>query len=128
MSAVKLELKLPVSLEAPAKARHSLDRLAGNVAPEVLDKVRLLVSELVTNSVRHADLGPNDWVTLEVETQMGGVRVEVTDPGPGFERQTVVHDPHRTSGWGLYLVDQLSDDWGFNRRPAAASVWFKIRC
>ena len=41
------------------------------------------------------------------------LRVEVTDQGAGFEPTVLRPDPgERPGGWGLWLVDQLTDRWG----------------
>jgi anti-sigma regulatory factor (Ser/Thr protein kinase) len=93
----------------------------------MLDDLRLLVSELVTNSVRHAGQGPEGWVDVRVSTDGRGVRVEVCDPGPGFRqrKRTTAPQADRTSGRGLYLVAQIADRWGVHR-DEATRVWFEI--
>ena len=53
------------------------------------------------------------------------VRVEVTDHGPGFEARARDPSTQHESGWGLYLVDQLSDRWGVSRTDGTAA-WFEI--
>ena len=50
---------------------------------------------------------------------------EVTDPGPGFEPKPVTPSFYQTGGWGLYLVEQLSDRWGVIRGKAT-TVWFEL--
>lgn len=106
-------------------------RLALSDIDEVLEEslafdVRLLVSELVTNSVRHAQTGPEDSINLKVLLGDEHVRVEVADNGPGFELPD--HDPTaddaRDSGWGLFFVTQLADRWGVE--SGSGRVWFEI--
>ena len=106
-------------------------RLALSDIDEVLDEslafdVRLLVSELVTNSVRHAQTGPEESIHLRVLLDDGHVRVEVSDSGPGFDPPE--HDPTaedaRDSGWGLFFVTQLADRWGVE--SGSGHVWFEI--
>jgi anti-sigma regulatory factor (Ser/Thr protein kinase) len=91
---------------------------------------RLLVSELVGNSVRHAGLAGSDLITLEVCCEDGLVRVEVSDLGPGFtpRDRAALAVPTPTGGRGLFLVDALSDRWGVSQpRPdRPAMVWFEI--
>ena len=84
--------------------------------------MRLLVSELVTNAVRHAG---GEVVRLVVRHADGRLRVEVHDPGRGFELREPADDPVRASGWGLVLVDELADRWGVDSTPATR-VWFEI--
>jgi hypothetical protein len=56
----------------------------------------------------------------------GGVlRVEVHDPGHGFELRDAPSDPLRASGWGLVLVEELADRWGVDHAPRTR-VWFEM--
>lgn len=119
-------VELPRELDSAAAARHAIDGLG--LPDDMLGDVRLLVSELVTNSLRHADLRPDDSITLNVSVDAAVVRVEVTDPGKGFEMTGSADDPDTVDGWGLYLVATLSDRWGVERdgNQTANSVWFEL--
>lgn len=117
-----LSLGLPRDLNSAAAARHAVDELSGRLPEDQLGDIRLLVSELVTNSLRHAGLGPDDSITLTVTTGDGSIRVEVTDPGPGFEFDGRADDPETVEGWGLYLVATLADRWSVERN----TVWFEL--
>jgi anti-sigma regulatory factor (Ser/Thr protein kinase) len=122
-----VELELEGTPEAAAAARHALDRLSGRVAERHLRDVRLLVSELVTNSVRHAGLKAGDRIRLLVHLREAVLRVEVDDPGTGFELRPPKPDPARASGWGLYLVEELSDRWGMvPGRHGGTRIWFEL--
>jgi anti-sigma regulatory factor (Ser/Thr protein kinase) len=80
---------------------------------ETRTAVELVVSELVTNCVKHAGLGPDDRIGLVAMRSRPFVRVEVWDGGPGFEpRVPTSASLSRETGWGLYLVDRLADRWG----------------
>jgi len=120
-----IELRLPVGPLAPGDARHALDRLTGVVDSTQLDEIRLLVSELVTNSVRHAGMVPGDWIGFRVVMEGESVRVEVADRGPGFASLQPVPTMYQDSGWGLYLVEQIADRWGVDR-AAGTCVWFEV--
>jgi anti-sigma regulatory factor (Ser/Thr protein kinase) len=111
---------------APAAARRALVELAARAqAPRA--ELTLLVSELVTNSVRHAAVGPDGSLDLLVGVSDDGVlRVEVSDDGHGFQPASVGPNRDLTSGWGLYLVDALADRWGV-ARGKPARVWFELR-
>jgi anti-sigma regulatory factor (Ser/Thr protein kinase) len=85
-----------------------------------LDRAKLAVSELTTNSVRH---GQGD-ITLRAELDASRLRVEVIDEGPGFARAPRAPDPEQVGGWGLDLVEGASTRWGI--ADGAPHVWFEI--
>jgi anti-sigma regulatory factor (Ser/Thr protein kinase) len=92
-----------------------------------LADVELLVSELATNSVRHAGATEADELSMEADVQPDRVRVRLFDPGSGFEEH--VPGPPSTGGgggYGLVLLDRLSDRWGV-QRDGAFSVWFEVQ-
>ena len=122
----QIDLRLNPNSEAVLAARHSLDRFEGLLLPEKLEDVRLVVSELVTNSVRHAGLSPDEQISLAVVIADGSVRGRVCDPGPGFEKPTEPKPRTDLSGgWGLPIVERISDRWGI-KRNGCACVWFEI--
>ena len=120
-----LTARLPADLGAPRQARHMLAVLAEEVDTGLLEDVRLLVNELVTNSVKHAGLSEGQWIGLNVRTAITRVRVEVSDAGGGFEPAGNAAASERDSGWGLVLVERISDRWGVKRSDPAC-VWFEI--
>ena len=120
------DLELPRELDSAAAARHAIDQLTDRLPAEQVGDVRLLVSELVTNSLRHAQLGAEDQIRLGVDVRDSLVRVEVSDSGTGFEFEGPADDPETVEGWGLYLVATLSDRWGVDRTDRGTSVWFEL--
>ena len=122
----EIDLRLVPEPEVVTTARHALDQLAGLLSAEKLEDVRLVVSELVTNSILHAELSPNDQISLTVTVLAGSVRGRVCDPGSGFE---VLSEPSPRSdmsgGWGLPIVEMISDRWGVQQNGCAC-VWFEI--
>jgi anti-sigma regulatory factor (Ser/Thr protein kinase) len=90
---------------------------------EVLEAVKLMVSELATNSIRHAETG----FRLSICHAHGAIRVEVTDHAGGTPtvRSPGPEDP---SGRGLRIVSMLSEAWGVDRAAAPGkTVWFTLR-
>lgn len=120
-----LDLRLPHGRSSARAARRAVDDLRSGLGEELLENIRLLVSELVTNSIRHARAGESAWIHLRVEVRGDRVRVEVTDPGPGFDPVEPLPSIYQDSGWGLYLVGQISDRWGVDRQ-GVTRVWFEI--
>lgn len=91
------------------------------MAPEAMAKLRLLVTELVANSVRHARGTPID-VTVMLHEDC--VRAEVTDGGDGFAPPTPDPNPLKDAGWGLFLVRKIAERWGADR--GTGTVWFEL--
>ena len=81
----------------------------------------MLVSELVTNAVKY---GGDGAIRLELSADDGLVRGEIVDQGTGFAPVARGHDPDRVGGWGLHLVDHLSERWGTHE--GSTHVWFEI--
>jgi anti-sigma regulatory factor (Ser/Thr protein kinase) len=123
-----IDIELAAKADSVAQARARLDALRGSVKDHVLDDLRLLVSEVVTNSVRHAGLGPRDAVGVRVVAGPERVRAEVVDPGPGFEPPKRDPTAGAGSGWGLFLVQRVADRWGIDRLDGHTRVWFEIDC
>ena len=125
-SAVKdtIDLRLNGGPEAPSKARRALGRLRGDLDPPLMETMRLLVTELVSNSVKHAKA---EAVSLRVLVGRQAVLVEVTDHGPGFQHRPRRRNDARDSGWGLFLVERLAHRWGVGNDGPATRVWFELR-
>jgi anti-sigma regulatory factor (Ser/Thr protein kinase) len=118
------EVVLPADQNAPGAARIVVEHcLAGLAAPRVVDDAKLLASELVTNSLQHADLRDDDLVRVRVDLGAEALRVEIENPGTAG---TVgVRSPDaRTGGFGLQLVEDLAACWGV-ARTHSTTVWFE---
>jgi len=123
LSSAPIDVELRVAPDAISEARAAVDRMPGDSA--LLNNLRLLVSELVTNSVRHAGLDEGARISLHIETTPDVVRVEVSNPGSGFVPRVPDPEIMRESGWGLYLVDEVADRWGVEA-DKGTRVWFEI--
>jgi anti-sigma regulatory factor (Ser/Thr protein kinase) len=118
-----LSVDIHRDLGAPGAARRAVERLAGDVDPAVLADVKLLVSELITNSVKY---GGDGAVRLLVDVDgPQNLRVEVVDQGVGFVPVARDRPVTEAGGWGLHLVQTLSDRWGVYE--GSTHVWFEVR-
>jgi anti-sigma regulatory factor (Ser/Thr protein kinase) len=99
----------------------------GHVSATAASDTALLVSELVTNSVRHANAGAHEALTLEVLTLGDRLRVIVTDPGCKREPRSVARDAGTPGGFGLFLVEALSESWGVGHDGVGPTrVWCEL--
>lgn len=105
-------------------ARRALGELKWHVHPDIVQRVRLLVSELVTNAVRHAK---TNAISMDVDVNDERVRIAIGDRGDGFEGRTRDPQPEQVGGWGLYLVEQLSSTWGVETPGGGTLVWFEVK-
>ncbi len=110
---------------APANARALLvDLLGGRLEELELFDVSVLVSELVTNAVRHAGADERQTVLVHVAIAPGIVRVEVCDRGPGFAPPQAPRARPEGGGNGLVLLARLSSAWGV-AASGGTCVWFE---
>ena|SRR5687768_10803565 len=121
-----IETTLPGRPEAATRARRVVRSLEGLIPTERLDDVELVASELVGNSVRHALCNnPDGAIDLKIVASPETVRLEVVDPGPGFEPKGGRPSDLSPNGRGLFLVETLSQRWGV-MRDRATTVWCEL--
>ena len=120
----ELTLRLTPGPEAIPAARQALDGLSELLDRPTWENLRLLVTELVTNGVRHGSArGP---VTVTVVANHELVRVEVSDCGRGFSPpEAPMPRADGSGGWGLQLVDRVATNWGVNISDTTR-VWFEL--
>lgn len=121
----KIRFTLPAKPVAPSIARGTLDPLQRRLPEEAYYIVQLLVTELVTNSLRHAEFGAEDAIDIRIETEDERIRVSVCDPGGHSEPKLIEQDLESTGGRGLFLVDAMADAWGVHRNSRTC-VWFEV--
>jgi anti-sigma regulatory factor (Ser/Thr protein kinase) len=108
-----------------ARARATVERwLSGRVSGRLFDDVRLLVAELVTNSVRHAQVTREATMRVGVAIVGGLVRVEVEDPDDGAIAP-VTPDRNTAVAFGLYLVENLAERRG-SSHDGNTCVWAEL--
>jgi anti-sigma regulatory factor (Ser/Thr protein kinase) len=107
---------------APASARRAVEAFGDALDPSVVPDVKLLVSELISNSVKYGGDGRLRLILRSDDAQH--VHVEVVDQGVGFV--PVARDRPKTEpgGWGLHMVEALTERWGV--REGSTHVWFEI--
>jgi serine/threonine-protein kinase RsbW len=120
-----IELTLPAVPTAATAARTEVtEQLSGWLPLAALEDVRLLVTELITNALRHSAVRPGDKVSVRAEVEGPTVRIEVRDPGRDGDVKP--RRPGRLGGgYGLYLVDRLARRWGVERNDETL-VWCEV--
>ena len=108
-------------------ARQALSDLRSQVDDDLLERSRLALTEIITNSVKHAGLRPSQLIDVQVALFLALLRIEVTDAGPGFQPAVTRPDPSSAGagGWGLWLVDQVTDRWGVDCSHSTR-VWLEF--
>lgn len=117
-------MRLGSGPEAALQARRAVSKLHADLDPQLMETLRLLVTELVTNSVRHTSA---DSLVLRVAIGKSVVLAEVSDDGPGFDADTAERAGDRDTGWGLFLVERLAQSWGVSHDGPTNRVWFELR-
>jgi anti-sigma regulatory factor (Ser/Thr protein kinase) len=116
-----MEAELPRSPSAPGLARRLVSEAFVDTLDGVeLDRAKLLVSELVTNALRHG----RGNITLKGSLDQDRLLVEVIDEGSGFERVVRELEFDEIAGWGLGIVDAEATRWGVHE--GTTHVWFEI--
>jgi anti-sigma regulatory factor (Ser/Thr protein kinase) len=124
MVAHTLELTLPPEPDSVARARTAVcEALTADLDSDQVETVRLLISEVVTNAVRH---GSHDQ-PVELKAHWNSeVRIAVCDHGNGFTPHPRMGHLDEPGGFGLYLVGRLADRWGVETDDGT-TVWFVLR-
>jgi anti-sigma regulatory factor (Ser/Thr protein kinase) len=113
--------------DAPSAVRDALRDRGSHLPQQMRDDLLLLLTEVVTNAVRHSGATSGDPIRIAMNENRDCVRVEVTDPGGGFAKpDRLVPDLTKTGGLGLVLVDRLSRAWGTGTTSTGSLVWFEL--
>jgi anti-sigma regulatory factor (Ser/Thr protein kinase) len=119
------ELSLAAEPEAVAEARRWAVGIAdGLVQGDVQGDLRLIMSEVVTNALRHG--APGKTIDLAITPKDEFLCVQVTDEGSGFVPSPGAMASEPGGGFGLYLVEKLTRRWGMTRENMRTRVWFEF--
>ncbi|HEX3434474.1 MAG TPA: ATP-binding protein [Solirubrobacteraceae bacterium] len=126
LATARTTLELKRTVHAPGEARAAVmgrcDQLEldGSLAQSLI----LLVSEVVSNAVRHSSGDADSPIELVAEFGAERIRVTVTDAGAGFVPRP--RDPGSTrDGYGLYLLEKVATSWGVDSQ-GDTKVWFEL--
>lgn len=114
----EMNLTLESNRQAPHISRQKLSEIRSEIEPR-FDDLALVVSELVSNSVRHSG-HKTVSVSVSIRKTANLVRLEVRDLGPGFDP-----DRNESDGMGLRIVSRVADAWGIDN-DGACTVWVEI--
>ena len=122
-----ISLRIRGGDDAPTRARRWVHaQLQGHIPATTASDAELLVSELVTNSVVHANVGASRALTVDVTTLDDRLRIAVADPGSRRKPCILPPDPETPGGLGLLLVDELSETWGVRQDLGPTCVWCEL--
>ena len=119
----ELRREIPANTEAARVAREAVTFLAEGIPQQELETARLLVTELVTNSVTHGPTGRKATVELHVGVERDLLRIEVADRSPTPARRK---PPTHEGGYGLALVDAMASRWDAGPQNGRNVTWFEL--
>lgn len=123
-AAVLESLTIPGRPENVREARMFVAKALGELHPSI-DTAVLLTSELVTNAVMHSSSHcVGGAISVLIMETSGGIRIEVADEGSELSSPVVRGDVYASDGHGLFLVQTMSDQWGYLRDDRGTTVWF----
>jgi anti-sigma regulatory factor (Ser/Thr protein kinase) len=122
----RLRIAIAGGSRAPERARSWIESAASWLPPELESTLLLLVCELVNNAVRHGGAAEEEVIELELSAvDDGHVRVQVSDPGVGFEHSPRDQPLDEEGGWGLVLIESMAARWGVEH-DGRTRVWFEL--
>ncbi|WP_130509992.1 ATP-binding protein [Krasilnikovia cinnamomea] len=123
MSELTAQLDLPLGVDAPAAARRVVTAVLtswGFREEHWLEATQVVVSELVTNAVRHG----GGAVAVSIETHQEQVTLAVADGSSVVPRR---RDPDEAGGRGVAVIEALSSAWGVRDHQGGKQVWVQLR-
>ena len=122
-SAERVTASLPFDVHAAQAARDTLRPFRTKVSEQTAATLGLIATELVTNAYRHGGQG-----TVELSAHLTDEHVHLAVRSPRGETKPAMGVATESGGWGLQLVDSVSDDWGVDEDDEAGhvTVWTRI--
>ena len=118
-------LVLRATPAAAREARVWLTSVAATLLePPRREDLELVMSEVVTNAIRHGR--PEGDILLAATPKEGYLCVQVTDDGPGLVPRPGAMGSEEHGGFGLFLVELLTRRWGVTREGGRTRVWFEL--
>jgi anti-sigma regulatory factor (Ser/Thr protein kinase) len=122
----RLRIAIAGGSRAPERARSWIESAASWLPAELESTLLLLTCELVNNAVRHGGAAEDQVIELELSAlDAGRVRVQVSDPGVGFEPAPRNQPLDEVGGWGLVLIESMAESWGVEHEDRTR-VWFEL--
>lgn len=121
-----IESTLSPSVSSAGEARRLVQSLRSLYPDAAIDDASLLVTELVTNEVRHGAGRSGCPIIVRVNPVIAGLRVEVVNPAPAEDvRVALRSDPGPNGGFGLRIVDEIASSWGVEINDSL-TVWAEV--
>ena len=119
-----ITMRLPFSASSVSVARQNLKNwLTENGGDqESIEDARVIISELVANSVRHAQPLSDGSILVSWTVEDGGVQVSVTDGGSGTRPRNMHAPSSALAGRGMAIVEILSQRWWTERSGCRSTV------
>jgi anti-sigma regulatory factor (Ser/Thr protein kinase) len=112
---------------AVARRRLSSELTASGVYESVIDDASVIVSELLSNALRHARPLPSGQVRLAWDRNGDLIELEVSDGGSSTEPRRGPGTLSSLGGRGLGIVEALSEGWGVRHDEDSTTVWAVVR-
>ncbi len=124
-SATRREFLLEGHPSSVGEGRHRVLEVGEAFVDEsLLPDLGLVISEVVSNAVRHSSEAGS--ILLAVTPKDDYLCVQVTDPGPGLAPRPRATAPDEEGGWGFFLIEYMTRRWGLTRENDQTRVWFEF--
>jgi anti-sigma regulatory factor (Ser/Thr protein kinase) len=121
-------LLLPFAASSVGAARRRLmsDLMSADIYDSAVCDVALVISELLSNALRHAAPLPRSKIRIAWRIDADSVRVSVSDGGGLTVPELGEPTPGATGGRGLRIVEKLSRRWGTSASDEGTTVWAEV--